>query len=187
MDVLEGKLVKLRALRDSDYEALALLKNDLRTQAWNQRLPPCFSAATMRERYEKSLKRPYTGVFAIETLDGKLVGSMEYREGPPRQSATIGTIVAMEYWGKGHGLEAVELVLRFLFVERGLQAVGLWTQSGNPRAMGIAKKLGFKLSARLRENSVVDGKLVDALYMDILREEFYESRGLKDELPALGA
>ncbi len=185
MDVLAGKLVKLRPVRDSDYEVLASLKNDLRTQAWNQRMPQCYTAATMKERYEKIMKRPNTGVFAIETLDGHLVGSMEYREGPPRQSATIGTIVGMEYWGRGHSQEAIELVLRFLFAERGLQVVGLWTQSGNVRAVRAAEKLGFRIGARLRENSVVDGKLVDTLYMDLLREEFYKSRGLEDGLPAL--
>jgi ribosomal-protein-alanine N-acetyltransferase len=187
MDTLAGKLVRLRALRHSDYEVLASLKNDLRTQAWNQRLPPSYTPATMKERYEKSLKRPNTGVFAIETLDGHFVGSMEYREGPPRLSATIGTIIAMEYWGRGHGAEAIALVLRFLFEERGLQVVGLWTQSENVRAVRAAEKLGFRIGARLRENSVVDGKLVDALYMDILREEFYKSRDLEDQLPALGA
>ncbi len=187
MDTLTGKLVKLRPIRESDYEFLAALKNDLRTQAWNQRLPPSFTAATMKERYERSMKRPNTGVFAIETLDGNLVGTMEYREGPPRLSATIGTIVAMEYWGKGHGQEAIALVLRFLFQERGLQVVGLWTTSGNVRAMRAAEKLGFRLGARLRENSVVDGRPVDSLYMDILREEFYSSRGMEDTLPALGA
>jgi len=185
METLTGKLVKLRPVRDSDFEYFASLKNDMRTQAWNQRLPPCFSPATMKERYERNLKRPNTGVFAIETLDGQLIGSMEYREGPPRLSATIGTIVGMEHWGRGHGAEAIELVLRFLFQERGLQVVGLWTQTGNPRAVRAAEKLGFRIGARLRENSVIDGKVVDTLYMDLLREEWYASRGIQDTLPAL--
>jgi len=150
MDNLTGKLVRLRPCRDADFEYFATLKNDLRTQAWNQRMPLCYTAAKMRDRFAERLKDPHTGIYAIETSEGQLAGLIEHHEGPVRFAATLGIILGMEHWGKGIGREAQELVLRFLFEERGLQVVRLWTTSANERMVRAAEKAGFRLSARLR-------------------------------------
>ncbi len=184
MDVMVGNLVRLRAFRDDDYEYLANLRNDMRTQAWGQRLPPIASPKSVRDRVEKYTERPNKGIWAIETKDGKLVGQINYEEYKRRMCATIGIITGTEYWGKGFGHEAIELVLRFLFEERGVQVVDLWTTSWNTRMVGLAKKLGFKEGARLRGSSILSGGVHDALFMDLLREEYYESRGFKDGLPS---
>ncbi|MFH0815664.1 MAG: GNAT family protein [Methanobacteriota archaeon] len=183
MDVLVGKTVRLRPMKDSDYEYFASLKNDLRTQAWNQRTPMCRTAQQMKEHYETERKKPHTGDFSIETLDGALVGTIGYGEDPPRLAAHVGVITGMEHWGKGYALEAHELLLRFLFEERGIQVVRLWTQSGNERGIAAAEKIGFKVQSRFRENGIIGGKPADNVYMDMLREEYFKARGLKDNLP----
>lgn len=180
MESLSANLVSLRPPRDEDSEFLASLKNDLRTQAWNQRLPPCVMPKRIEERLNEGLKRPHTALLIIETKDGRNVGFVTYDEGPPRLSATVGISIGTDYWGKGHGMEAMELLLRFLFEERGLLVVRAWTQSGNKRAVKMSEKLGFKKSARIRESAILEGQVHDTLQMDILREEYYESRGVED-------
>ena len=75
------------------------------------------------------------------------------------------------------------MLLEFLFEERGIQVIRLWTQAGGERGVAAAEKLGFKISARFREGSIIGGKLVDGIYMDMLREEYYKSREKKDNLP----
>jgi RimJ/RimL family protein N-acetyltransferase len=172
MDNLSGSLVNLRPLRDEDFEFLAGLRNDMRTQGWNQRLPPCYTPKMVKERVEKDYDKPNRGVWGIETKDGKLVGYINYEETPPRLGATIGVITCVESWGKGHAREAMELILRFLFEERGLQVASLWTLSDRVRMIGLAQKLGFKASARLRESAIVGGKVYDTLVMDMIREEY---------------
>jgi len=183
METLTGTLVRLRPVRDTDFEFFASLRNDLRTQGWNQRLPPNFTAQISKERYEESRKREHAGLFAIETTEGALIGSTNYAEGPPRWAATFGIMISPEYWGKGHAPEAQELLLRFLFEERGLRVVRLWTNSWNERAMKAAGKLGFRVAARLRESAVFEGRVVDTIMMDLLREEFFALRGLEDKMP----
>lgn len=184
MQWIEGDLVRLRPLKDEDYEYLASLKNNLMTQGWNQRLPPKSTPEGYKENHKENNKKPNSATLAIETLDGALVGDINYSEGYPRHDATIGIVLGVEHWGKGYAEEAQELLLNFLFVERGMAVIRLWTQTGFPWANRAAEKLGFKLSARFRENSIIDGKLVDSLCMDMLREEYFESRGLKDEVGA---
>jgi RimJ/RimL family protein N-acetyltransferase len=180
MESLSGNLVNLRPPRDEDSEFLAALRNDLRTQAWNQRLPPCVMPKRIEERLNEGLKRPHTALFIVETKNGENVGFVNYDEGPPRLSATVGISIGADYWGKGHAMEAGELLLRFLFEERGLLVVRAWTQSGNKRAVKMSEKLGFKKSARIRESAILEGQVHDTLQMDILREEYYESRGIED-------
>jgi len=183
MDNLSGKIITLRPLRDEDFEYIASLKNDTRTQARGFRLPPNFTAARTMEEMRRSYGRPNRGAWAIETKAGKLVGFIDYIEGPPRFAASMGVATGVEHWGKGYAEEAMELIMRFLFEERGLQTVSLWTTSWNERMVGLAQKLGFKIAVCEREARFLEGQNYDGLMMDILREEYYASRGLKDELP----
>jgi len=109
-----------------------------------------------------------------------MIGYTDYREHPPRLGATVGMAIGVEFWGKGYALDAAEILLGFLFEERGLHVVRIWTQSGNLRAVSLAEKMGFKTSACLRESAIINGKLYDTLLMDLLREEYYESKDLQD-------
>ena len=179
-ETLQGKCVRLRPVKEEDYGYFAGLKNNMFTQAWNQRLPPNFTPEKMRKRFQEANDKPNSAILAIEKLDGTLVGNINYSEGVPRFEATFGIVMGKEHWGKGLGEEAQELILEFLFVERGVHVVRLWTQTGFPWAQKAAEKLGFRQMVRFRENTIIDGKVVDSLYMDMLREEYFEQRKLLD-------
>lgn len=183
MDNLTGKIVTLRPIRDGDFEYIASLKNNTKTQARGQRLPPNFTAEMVKENFDKAFEGPNRGVWAIEIKDGKLVGYVDYSEDPPRFAAGIGIATGVEHWGKGYAREAMELIMRFLFEERGLTSVSLWTTSWNVHMVGLAEKLGFKVAVRERESRFLGGKVYDGLMMDMLREEYYASRRLRDDLP----
>ena len=179
-ETLQGKLVRLRPVQEGDYGYFAGLKNNLMTQAWSQRLPVNFTPEKMKKRFQEANEKPNSAILAIEKLDGTLVGNINYHEGNPRFDAAFGLVMGKEHWGQGLGEEAQELILEFLFVERGVRVVRLWTQDGFPWAVKAAEKLGFKPMIRFRENTIIDGKIVDSIYMDMLREEYFESRGPED-------
>ena len=181
-ETLQGDKVRLRSIQDDDCEYLASLKNNMYTQAWNQRLPPNCTVEKIKKRFQEANDKPNSAILAIETLDGFLVGHLNYNEGMPRFDASFGIVVGKEHWGKGLAEEAQELLLEFLFIERGLQVVRLWTQTGFPWAQKAAEKLGFKVMVRFRENTIIDGNIVDTIYMDLLREEYFKSRNLKDNI-----
>jgi RimJ/RimL family protein N-acetyltransferase len=186
---LEGKQVVLRAERAEDMRFLAELRNDLETQAWSKTLPPDYTERMLLDRFEKrefSYDRD-EGRFIIESREmGENIGYIGYAGLAPRWDVTIGIMIAKKYWGSGVAVEALEILLRFLFEELGVRVVRLWTQSGNPRAVGSAKKLGFKLSFRRRDAIFKGGQLYDNIHMDMLREEYYASHpALEDGLPPL--
>jgi RimJ/RimL family protein N-acetyltransferase len=185
---LEGTLVVLREQRAEDQRFLVDLRNDLDTQAWSKALPPDYT----EEMYQKRLReREFSydrdeGRFTIvHKASGQLVGYIGYTDLEPRFSATIGIVVAKEFWGTGVALDAQETLLRFLFVELGVRVVRLWTHSGNPHAVQLAERSGFQISGRVREAVFIGGELHDNLIVDLLREEYFDQHPeLEDHLPS---
>lgn len=187
---LEGKLVILREERLQDMSLLADLRNDLETQAWSKTLPPDYTEAMYSKRYqdrEFSYDRD-DGRFIIETVDThEFAGTISYTGLRPRWEATIGIMVPKKYWGTGLAHDAQEVLLMFMFQELGLRVIRLYTHSGNPRAMRLAQKSGFQISARRRQAIFKGGALYDNLMMDLLREEYFAQHPeLVDNLPQLG-
>ena len=176
---LESDRLILREERADDMEFLLGLRNDLTTQAWSKTLPPDYTEPMYRKRFEAR-------EFSFDRADGRFVillkesgeraGTISYSNVESRHSATVGIMMAQKFWGGGYALEAQEVLLKFLFVELGLRVVRLWTHSGNPRAVKLAEKSGFQVSARQRESIFKDGRLFDNLSMDLLREEYFAQR-----------
>jgi RimJ/RimL family protein N-acetyltransferase len=186
---LEGDRIRLREERPSDMAFLASLRNNLETQGWSKILPPDYTEAMYRKRFEERTFSfdPDEGRFIIEEKEsGQIVGNIGYSGLRRRHSATIGLAIAKPYWGTGMAFEAQETLLKFLFTELGLRVVRLWTHSGNPRAVGLAEKSGFRISVRMRESIFQRGKRYDNLMMDLLREEYFSRHPeVADDLPSI--
>lgn len=186
---LEGKIVRLREERPEDMKMLTEMRNDLETQAWNQTLPPDYTERMHQQRFEKRefSYQPKEGRFIVVMKEtGEVAGSILYSSLTSRWEATLGIMLAKEFWGTGAAYDASEVLLRFMFVELGLRVVRLWTQGGNQRAIGLAEKSGFKVSLRQREAAFRGGQRVDNISMDLLREEYFVLRPeLEDDLSPL--
>lgn len=186
---LEGKLVLLREEQPEDMPLLTALRNDLETQAWSKTLPPDYTENMYLKRFQdrEYSYDPQEGRFImIAQPSGEFAGSISYTGLEPRWAATIGLMVEKKFWGTGLALNAQETLLNFLFAELGLRVIRLYTHSGNPRAVGLAEKSGFKISALQRQAIFKNGELFDNIVMDLLREEYYASRPyLEDHLPPL--
>lgn len=173
---LTGTTIRLRELSDDDLPMLVRLRNDLGTQAWSRTLPPDYTLEMIRDRYtgQSFEYRRDTAMFIIERIDtDEAAGFISYTGVRDRLEATIGIAVDRVWWGSGVSHEASELLLRFLFEELGLRVVRLWTQSGNERAVGSARKLGFREAVRIPAAVFKGGVYRDNVMMDVLREEWY--------------
>lgn len=186
---LEGELVLLREERPDDMPFLVDLRNDLDTQGWSKTLPTDYTLSMYMKRFESrefSFDRQ-DARFVIESkADNSLVGTIGYTNLEPRIGVTIGIAIGKPFWGTGMAYDAEETLLQFLYIDLGVRVVRLWTHSGNPRAVKLAEKAGFKISARQRESIFKEGQLFDNLIMDMLREEYFERHPeLSDNLPKL--
>jgi RimJ/RimL family protein N-acetyltransferase len=186
---LEGKTTILREERQEDMPLLLDLRNNLETQGFTKTLPTDYTLPMYTKRFES---REFTfdrndGRFVIVHKDsGDLAGTIGYINHEPRHAATIGIAVAKKFWGTGLAYDAQEVLLNFLFHELGLRVVRLWTNSGNPAAIKLAERSGFKVAVRGREAVYRLGAVHDNLIMDLLREEYYQTHPeMKDNLPGL--
>lgn len=77
-----------------------------------------------------------------------------------------------KYRGKGIGEEATRLMLDFGFNAINLHHIWLRVFRFNKNAIGLYKKIGFKIIGAKRESRIIGDNKVDEILMDILRHEF---------------
>ena len=74
--------------------------------------------------------------------------------------------------GRGYGTEATRLLLDYAFTALGLHSVMLITDSFNLTGQAAYRKAGFKEFGRRRQCSLLNGELLDLVYMDCLASQF---------------
>jgi RimJ/RimL family protein N-acetyltransferase len=178
-----GKLVRLAGIdpeevsksfaqwnRDSEY--MRLLDTDP---------PRLHSSKAIKDWMEKELENAKDmSWFAIRALeDDRLLGDITLSVinwGSREAFVGIG-IGERDSWGKGYGTDAMDLILRYGFVELNLQRISLNVFEFNQRALRTYEKAGFRLEGRQRQIMQREGRRWDILYMGILREEWMEKNG----------
>ena len=78
-----------------------------------------------------------------------------------------------EFQGKGHGENAIKILLHFAFNDLNLNRVSLSVFKTNERAIRVYTKVGFLEEGILRNAAYIDGKYVDIILMAILRPMEY--------------
>ena len=132
-----------------------------------------YSPKEIREWIEKESGKMFS--FSIRTLaDDKPIGMLDlsginWTAGDAWLSVGIGE---PEYWGKGYGREAVDLLLRFGFESLNLRRVSLDVFEYNERAIKSYCKLGFQIEGRMRQFLNRYDRRWDLIYMGILRSEW---------------
>ncbi len=178
-EILTGRLVRLTAEEpkvqaeacarwNQDSEYLRLLDANAAHQV---------SAKKISEWIEKEQEKdpPSEYLFGVRTLaDDRLVGFIDL-EGAmfPHGDAFVGIGIGQrDFWGKGYGTDAMQVILRYAFQELNLRRVSLNTFGYNRRAIRSYEKVGFTGEGQLRNFLHREGQRWDLIFMGILREEW---------------
>jgi RimJ/RimL family protein N-acetyltransferase len=178
--MIDGKLVRLRALEPEDAERAYRWINDREvTQFLMARYP--YSLVAEKDWAAQAAKTSdFSEVrFAIETKDGIHIGVCGLHQGRPEDRvADLGIMIGeKEYWSQGYGTDTMLTVLRFAFYQMNLNKVTLGVFEINPRARAVYEKCGFVEEGRGREEYYQDGRYVDVFRMGVLRREFEALHG----------
>jgi len=179
----EGNKIRLRALRESDWEQRHKESSDsngLRLFNSGVELPKT-------EEMVKEFIRKYVDfknteemiVFAIESLEGEHVGginllSIDYKNG----TFSVGLRIYRPHRNKGYGEEALRIVLRYAFLERRLQKCNSGCLSINVPSIAVHKRIGFQEEGLRRRCVYMNGKYYDELLFGLTREDFEENEKL---------
>ena len=178
-ELFTGRLVRLSAVDPDEFSKV--FARWTRDSEFNRLLNTTASSVqssnSIKRWLEKDMEEASPGFheFSIRTLaDDVLVGgtNLEVVNWNGRDAFVAIFIGARENWGKGYGTDAMNLVLRYAFMELNLWRVSLGVFEYNPRAIRSYEKVGFQLEGRSRKQLNHEGKRWDVQFMGILRDEW---------------
>ena len=111
--------------------------------------------------------------FVVE-VEGEVIGAIQYGEedDPMYRHANIDIFLATSRHGRGLGTEAIRVLARHLFEERGHHRLTIDPAAENVRAIRAYERIGFRpVGVMRRYERAPDGTWRDALLMDVLAEE----------------
>ena len=165
MVVLRGERVLLRPGGPEDAEKLIRIRKE-----------PEVARRWGSEAIEDEILEGFVGTdegFVIE-VDGEAVGAIQYgeEEDPMYRHASVDVFLATSHHGRGLGTEAIRLLARHLFEDRGHHRLTIDPAADNAAAIRAYEKAGFRPVGILRGyERGPDGAWHDGLLMDLLREE----------------
>ncbi|WP_410666983.1 GNAT family N-acetyltransferase [Amycolatopsis sp. cmx-4-68] len=174
--MLEGDLVRLRALEPEDAERLHPWLQDPEVGRWMTNEHP-LSLAQVRKRCEDRAPNTYEKVvLGVEAkAERKLIGVIDLRDAEPEVGeAELDVYIGdAEYRaGGGYGTEALRLMCRYGFNNMRLHQITLWVVAENEVARHVYRKIGFVEEGRHRECFVgEDGRRHDMILMSMLQGE----------------
>lgn len=188
---LWGRRVKLRTLRDSDYEQWFEVRARCRDWLipWEPRPAGApyasedrasFAARCAARERERQIGSGFGfGIFVDELLVGEVTLSSIQRG--PFQNAFVGYWVDRDEAGRGLAPEATVVVLRFAFEELQLHRVEIAIVPRNRASRRVVEKLEIREESTALRYLEIDGLWEDHVRYAITSEEW---QGRRDELAA---
>lgn len=173
---LIGEMVYLSPMNPEDCEKYAEWINDIEVSSNLGLVKKQINEFIEREMLQNLSKQEFN--FAIvDKKNDEAIGSVGlFQIDYINRSAEVGIFIGNKnYWGKGYGSDALNLMLDFTFNILNFNSVKLKTYSYNSRAINCYKKVGFKEVGALREGKIIAGEKYDIIVMDILSNEFKNS------------
>ena len=169
--VLKGIRVTLRPGRADDGDALRAVFVAPEVARWW----PTPTDDEIRDLLEN--RDPDVDVWLIE-LEGQVVGLIQAYENadPMYRHAGIDLVLHPRVHGRGLGPEAIRVLARHLFQDRGHHRIVIDPNAANARAIRAYETVGFRRVGVMREYewSAHERRWTDGLLMDLLREQLVE-------------
>ena len=172
----EGERVRLRGVDPADWEHFVRWDTDSEAQrhGWMQHMPKGTEGAK-KFAQEKSAALPDGDNYflIIETLDGTPVGNLNTHACDKlNRRFEYGISLEREHWAGGYAADALRVLFRFMFEERGYHKVNAWVYGFNDRSRRFHEKFGMVLEGRARETRFSGGVFHDDLLFGMTAAEF---------------
>lgn len=178
-DPLTGRVVRLRELREDDLPTLVEWWNDPTIGAFQRPTVHPQTAGGVVEMFRTWCRNdgPSCGFCVTRRKGGELIGHAALFGATPKdRCATFGIFLGPEHQNRGYGSDAVQLMVRYGFVELGLHRIELQAFAFNPRAIAAYEKAGFVVEGRRRQTAWRSGGWHDDVMMGLLADEWAAAR-----------
>jgi RimJ/RimL family protein N-acetyltransferase len=174
---LKGEKVTIRPMVREDVDKMAAWRpfTDPLNSLWNGPQQNSIENGIWFEAQAHDDSREW---YAVEDLDGHLIGRLSLRQISRRKSARLGITLGADYVGQGYGTDAIRTFLTYYFWELGFEALYLDVAAPNRRAIRCYEKCGFEYIGSHYQGIGSDGRLAflkDEKYRDI--RQFFKKKG----------
>ena len=179
---LSGKNIFLSPIDINDAEKYTKWLNDIEVVKYLELITQIVNVE--KERYLLEQLNKSATVFAIiHKESGKMIGNTGlHKVNHLHSKAEAGIFIGdKNFWNRGYGTEAMQLLLDYGFNILNLHNISLKVIDYNERAFKSYRKCGFKEVGCLRESYQIGGELYDMRIMDILSTE-YDSAYVNDKI-----
>jgi len=175
--LIEGRRVILRSVRNSDIQYFLKWLDDPEIALLLGRY---FPTSEFDER-RWLIEAPERGDIIFTIIDkatGQPIGNCRFGGIDfKNQRAESGILIGeKDYWGKGYGKEALELLVDYGFTELNLNSIYTLVISSNERSIKTHKQIGFREQGRIRQRIFMKNKFYDMIYFDLLKSEWLQRR-----------
>lgn len=176
---LLGKKLYLRPLEESDINQRYLnwINNSKVARFLEVNLFPITKIELMAF-YKQQKKSKIDIIFAIVAKNKDMhignikLGNINY----VHRYADLGIMIGeRDFWDRGYGQEAINLLLNYAFNRLNLNKVILGVYGNHRAAIKCYRKIGFKVEGKIRKLLYFEGKYVDKIIMGISKKEFLSS------------
>lgn len=170
---LVGKNINLRPFSRDDIPTLTRWINDPEVRVFLTATLPQ-TEKQEEEWFNKLGSDDKNIVLAIETKEGRLIGSMgihgiNWRD----RVATTGALIGeKDYWGKGYGTDAKMVLLHYAFNTLNLHKICSAVIVYNKRSLQYSLHCGYRIEGKRRKHIFKKGKYWDLIELGLSREEW---------------
>lgn len=174
--IIKGKNVLLRPITLADAERFVVWFNDPEVNKFLHRRSMTFEQE--KEWINSLPKNQQEFNLAIDTSDGVHIGSVGLRNiDEVYHYADFGIMIGdKNYWNKGLGSEATNLILSHGFEQLHLHRIELDVYEYNERAIKVYERIGFIKEGVKREHVLWQGKFYDTILMGMLASEWEKKK-----------
>jgi len=171
--LIEGRLVRLRAVEREDLKRLRDWRNDPEVKKFTRE----YLELGMRHQLrwlDSLVKDKNTMMFAIETKNRKLIGctGLTYIDWKNRRAEVSIYIGDKKYKGKGYGTDTLKTLMDYGFRELNLHMIFGEIFEYNMANIKLFEKCCFKKDGVLRHRLYRNGKYWDSIFYSILKDEW---------------
>ncbi|KGJ25596.1 MULTISPECIES: GNAT family N-acetyltransferase [Staphylococcus] len=163
--------INLRALKKSDSN---LILNWMKNEKLRYLIGTVYPITELEHEnwFQNRMLEKDNRMFVIDLDNEKSIGIVGFKnlDWVNRNSELFIYIGDEEYWGKGYGTQALELIIKFAFNNLNLHMLYLEVFSYNKNATKTYERLGFKQDGILRQSKFQDGKYYDKIIMSKINE-----------------
>ncbi|ARC84831.1 acetyltransferase family protein [Clostridium argentinense CDC 2741] len=176
----QNDLVRLRAWSEDDWEWDYYNNFDSEASRLADCEIPLPPTAIASQEFSEIIKDFSTNnsrtYFAIETLDGTLVGRINlYSDDEQNGTFEIATKIDTGYRGKGYGTAAMRIILKYAFMERRLNKYCAGILEGNLGSIAMHEKLGCEQEGVCKQNIYTNGRYYDEICFGLTKDMYLKN------------